>query len=73
MDAVGAQHLAARIRAGVRIGTTIEVLKDGAGDGLTPGDRGVVQGISLDGVLVNFERGFCIAIDPDVTIYRVPA
>lgn len=73
MDAAGAIQLAARIRAGVRIGTTIEVLDDASGDGLEPGDRGVVRAISPEGVLVAWERGFSLEIDPDVTRYRAAA
>jgi len=67
---MGARELAARIRAGVRVGAVIEVVQDGSGDGLVPGDRGVVEAISPDGVLVAWDRGFSLEIDPDVTAYR---
>lgn len=73
MDAHGATQLAARIRAGVRVGAVIEVLDDRSGDGLLPGDRGVVRAISPAGVLVAFERGFDLEIDPAVTRYRAAA
>lgn len=73
MDALGAIQLAARIRAGVRVGATIEVVEAGAGEGLRPGDRGVVRAISPDGILVAWERGFSLEIDPDVTRYRTAA
>jgi hypothetical protein len=72
MDAIGAQHLAARIRAGVRIGTRIELV--GAPDeesGLEPGDRGVVDQIDIRGqVVVRWDRGFVHEIDPDRTPFR---
>lgn len=72
MDANGARLLAARIRAGVRIGTVIELVADGSGDsGLHAGDRGVVKDIALSGaVVVAFERGLNYEIDPDVTPFR---
>jgi hypothetical protein len=70
MDALGAQQLAARIRAGVRIGAVIEVLSDESGEGLVPGDRGVVRSISTAGVMVAWERGFFLEIDPEQTLYR---
>lgn len=73
VDAEGALQLAARIRAGVRIGTVIEVLEDTSGGGLLPGDRGVVRAISPEGVVVDFERGFNLRIDPDLTHYRTAA
>ena len=73
MDALGAIQLAARIRAGVRVGATIEVLDDASGGGLLPGDRGVVRAISPAGVLVLWDRGFEVEIDPDVTRYRAAA
>jgi hypothetical protein len=74
MDALGALQLAARIRAGVRVGATIEVLDDASGSGqLRPGDRGVVRAISPEGVEVDFEKGFALQIDPDLTRYRAAA
>ena len=57
MDARGSQLLAARIRAGVRIGATIELVAD-LDDELQAGDRGVVRDISLDGgIVVRWEGG----------------
>ncbi len=73
MDARGAIELAARIRAGVRIGTMIEVLADVSGEGLRPGDRGIVREISPDGVMVAWDRGFSLEIDPERTVYRAAA
>jgi Domain of unknown function (DUF4314) len=72
MDVQGARLLAARIRAGVRVGSRIEVT--GAAETherLRPGDRGVVQDIAESGdILVVWERGFVFAIDPDTTSFR---
>jgi hypothetical protein len=74
MDASGARLLAARIAAGVRIGSRIELIADGEPD-LRAGDRGVVRDIEAGGsVVVEWERGFHSAIDPRRTAYRaVPA
>ena len=67
VDAQGARLLAARIRAGVRVGSRIEVV-GGAHEQLRPGDRGVVRDIVETGdVLVSWERGFALAIDPAET------
>ena len=64
VDAQGARLLAARIRAGVRVGSRIEVV-GGTHEQLRPGDRGVVRDIVESGdVLVSWERGFALAIDP---------
>jgi len=65
--------VAARIRAGVRIGARIELVSVGdASSGLTVGDCGVVREISEDGaVVVAWDRGFALRIDPDVCRYRV--
>lgn len=75
MDSLGARHLAARIRAGVRIGMVIELQQDvaseGVGEVLRAGDRGVVSEISLEGVHVWWERGFSRTIDPDQALYRL--
>lgn len=73
MDALGAIQLAARIKAGVKVGATIEVVHDSSDGRLQPGERGVVRAISPDGVLVVFERGFALEIDPELTLYRVAA
>ena len=42
---------------------------------LRPGDRGVVRDISETGdIIVSWERGFALQIDPDTTPFRsVPA
>ena len=53
MDTIGARHLAARLRAGVRVGTTIVLDSDDAQSGLMAGDRGVVDEITPDGVVVS--------------------
>ena len=72
MDAQGAILLAARIRAGVRVGTRIELVAVGdASSGLAVGDCGVVRWIVDDGhVIVSWDRGFVLQIDPDVNCYR---
>jgi len=72
MDAQGARMLAARIRAGVRIGTQIEFTgAAGTHERLRPGDRGVVKDIVESGdILVVWEQGFAIVIDPDTTPFR---
>jgi hypothetical protein len=63
MDANGARLLAARIRAGVSIGSRIELIGDLAGEhGLRAGDRGVVNAIG--------EHGLTVAIDPDSTPFQ---
>ncbi len=64
MDALGARHLAARIRAGVRVGAEIELDCDAVESGLRAGDRGVVTAITLDGVLIEWDKGFSLQIDP---------
>jgi hypothetical protein len=70
MDASGARLLAARIAAGVRIGSRIELIADGESE-LRAGDRGVVRDIEAGGaVVVEWERGFHSAIDPRRTAYR---
>ena len=74
MDAQGARLLAARIRAGVRVGSEIE-FTGGSGHGrLRPGDRGMVQAIADSGnVVVAWERGFALEIDPDATQFEALA
>ena len=70
MDATGARLLAARIAAGVRIGSVIELMSDSDAD-LRAGDRGVVRGIGAGGeVVVEWERGFDRAIDPRRSLFR---
>jgi hypothetical protein len=74
MDVSGARHLAARIRANVRIGEWIELVSDETGSGLRVGDRGVVRSISDEGnVDVAWERGFNLEIDPAATQIRPAA
>ena len=71
MDVSGARQLAARLRANVRIGERIELVSDETGSGLHAGDCGLVQGISDDGnILVAWERGFSLEIDPAATPVR---
>jgi hypothetical protein len=69
MDANGARLLAARIRAGVAVGSRIELVgAPGDGSGLAPGDRGVVDQIDERGfVFVSWDRGFASEIDPEST------
>ena len=72
MDASGARLLAARIAAGVRIGSWIELVSDA--DDLRAGDRGVVREIDSGGdVLVEWERGFHSSINPRSTSFRALA
>jgi Domain of unknown function (DUF4314) len=72
MDAIGARLLAARIAAGVRIGSVIELIADSDADSeLRVGDRGVVCGIEAGGaVVVEWDRGFHSAIDPRRSAFR---
>jgi hypothetical protein len=70
MDAIGARLLAARIAAGVRIGSEIELVSDTDTE-LRAGDRGVVCGIEAGGtVVVQWDRGFNRAIDPRQSAFR---
>jgi hypothetical protein len=72
MDIQGARLLAARIRAGVRIGSHIEFTgAPETHERLRPGDRGVVKDIVESGdILVVWDRGFAIVIDPDTTPFQ---
>ena len=71
MDPLGARWLAARIRAGVSVGTRIELVGDDAVSGVSQGDRGVVNAIDDAGnVSVVLDRGCVVQIDPDVTPFR---
>ncbi len=73
MDASGARLLAARIAAGVRIGSRIELITDSETD-LRAGDRGVVRGIDSGGdVVVEWERGIHSSINPRDTAFRAVA
>lgn len=70
MDTLGARHLAARLRAGASVGTEIELDCDDPESGLRAGDRGVVTAITLDGVVVEWDRGFSLQIDPQALPYH---
>jgi Domain of unknown function (DUF4314) len=72
MDPLGARLLAARIRAGVSVGTRIELVGELAdASGLTPGDRGVVDDIDDRGLVrVVWDRGCVVQIDPEQTPFR---
>ncbi len=73
MDAYGARLLAARIRAGVRVGSRIEFTGDTLGE-LRAGDRGTVESIADTGdIIVIWERGFELQIDPDTTSFQALA
>lgn len=69
---IGAQLVAARIRAGVRVGRSIELLEDGVpGSYLMAGDRGVVVDVDPDGyVTIRVQDGRRLSLHPDVTRYR---
>jgi Domain of unknown function (DUF4314) len=70
LDVQGARLLAARIRAGVRIGSQIEFTGI-THERLRPGDRGVVKDIVETGdILVDWDRGFALQIDPDTTPFQ---
>jgi Domain of unknown function (DUF4314) len=69
MDPLGARLLAARIKAGVSVGTRIELVTDAPG--LSAGDRGVVDEIDAEGLIrVVWDRGCTVEIDPDHTTFR---
>jgi hypothetical protein len=72
MDPLGARLLAARIKAGVSVGTRIELVSDAAESAeLCAGDRGVVQDIDDHGrVRVSWDRGCTVDIDPEHTPFR---
>ncbi len=70
MDTIGARHLAARLSAGVRVGTTIVLDSDDSESGLVAGDRGVVDEITPEGVVVVWDRGFRLSIDPQAMPYH---
>lgn len=52
------------------MGTTIVLERDATDSGLVAGDRGVVNAITPEGVVVEWERGFSLRIDPDAMPYR---
>jgi hypothetical protein len=73
MDSNGARMLAARIRAGVRVGQSIELVRDHTSDPrLTRGDRGVVLGFDdIDGnLIVQWRAGFTDTLDPTQDVYQ---
>lgn len=71
MDANGARQLAARIKAGVSAGMRVELVSSNEDDRLVPGDRGVVEAVDEEGmVLVRWDRGLTLAIDPAHTPVR---
>ncbi len=72
MDPARARLLAARIKAGVSVGTRIELVGDGdEPTGLHAGDRGVVYDIDERGLVrVKWDRGMVVDIDPDHTHFR---
>ena len=72
MDPTGARLLAARIKAGVSVGTRIELVDGACADaGLCAGDRGIVADINDRGLVrVVWDRGCTVEIDPDVTPFR---
>ena len=71
MDTQGARQLAARLRAGVWLGMRVELVDTSDDSRLSPGDRGLVEAISDSGlVVVNWDRGFTLEIDPARTPLR---
>ena len=73
MDPFGARLLAARIKAGVAVGTRIELVSDAVGEGteLHAGDRGIVDAIDDGGLVrVIWDRGCTAAIDPELSPFR---
>jgi len=72
MDVLGASVLAARIRAGVRIGQMVELLRDSDTDGHRErGDLGLVTGFTVDGsVVVKWGGGAVSILDPAVDSYK---
>ena len=73
MDVLGASMLAARIRAGVRIGQMIELLRDSStSPNLKRGDLGLVAGFSANGnILVRWSGGSTLEeLDPATDAYQ---
>ncbi len=72
MDPLGARLLAARIKAGVSVGTRIELVGDpDRALGLNQGDRGMVDDIDDRGIVrVVWDRGCVVEIDPEDTPFR---
>lgn len=73
VDTTGARHLAARLCAGVSIGTRIVLESDDVRTGLRAGDRGIVSEITPEGVVVEWDRGFSLSVDPLSTPYHALA
>jgi hypothetical protein len=75
MDTAGARFLAARLEAGVRAGSIIQLLSDTAdASPAQTGDIGTVQDIKEDGnILVQWDDGFTSDIHPTRSSYRVIA
>jgi hypothetical protein len=64
MDANGARYLAARIKAGVGIGTRVELVSEGVDARLAAGDRGVVVRLDETGrVLVRWDGGALVELE----------
>ena len=71
MDAEGARQLAARLKAGVWIGMRVELVDAGGEPQLSAGDRGEVESIDQNGrVVVKWDRGFSLEIDPELSPLR---
>jgi len=72
MDVLGASMLAARIRAGVRIGQMVELLGDSDSDGHRErGDLGLVTGFTVDGkIVVKWGGGAISSLNPAVDSYE---
>jgi hypothetical protein len=71
MDPLGARLLAARIKAGVSVGTRIELVADEDTSGAQAGDRGIVDDIDERGMVrVTLDRGLVAEIDPDLTPFK---
>ena len=52
------------------VGTTIRLERDDVESGLRAGDCGVVNEITPDGIVVEWERGFSLVVDPETMPYR---
>ena len=69
MDIQGSRLLAARIRA--ESGSAARSSSRALSDQLRAGDRGIVQDIADTGdIVVIWERGFSLRIDPDTTPFQ---
>jgi len=75
MDTAGARILAARLAAGVRTGSTIQLLSEAAdGSDARAGDIGRVLDLQEDGtVVVEWEGGLTAGIHPARASYRILA